>query len=93
MKLPLGNSGATYLRNVTDTVLYRLYNTVTVSVHSNNIGTSVDVAVGCMQGSIVKHHDLLHGSFFIFICSQFEFGLYVKNKSFFFHLNLLSFIF
>ena len=53
MKWPLGNSGAIYLRNVTDTVLYRLYNTVTVSVHSNNIGTSVDVAVGCMKGSIV----------------------------------------
>ena len=39
---------------------------MTVSVHSNNIGTSVDVAAGCMQGSIVKHHDLLHGSCFIY---------------------------
>ena len=52
MKWPLRNGGATYLRNVTDTVLtvctYILYNTVTVSVHSNNICTSVDVAVGCI---------------------------------------------
>ena len=58
MKLPLRYGGATYLRNVTDTVQSELYNTVTVSVqymcaHSNNIGMSIDVAVGCMQGSIV----------------------------------------
>ena len=45
----------------TSLILYRLYNTVTVSVHSNNIGTSVDVAVGYMQGSFVQHHHLLHG--------------------------------
>ena len=49
---PVRNGGATYLKNITDTV-HRLYNTVTVSVHSNNIGTSVDIAVGYMQGSIV----------------------------------------
>ena len=50
---PLRNCGATNLRNVTDARLYILYNTVTVSVHSNNNGTSIDVAVGFMQGSIV----------------------------------------
>ena len=30
-------------------------------IHSNNIGMSVDIAVGCMQGYIVQHHNLLHG--------------------------------
>ena len=44
MKWPLRYDGATYLRNVTDTVQ---------TVHINNIGMSIDVAVGCMQGSIV----------------------------------------
>ena len=56
MKRRLRNGGATYLRNVTDTaqtVQTVKYNTVTVSVHRINIGTSVDVAVGWMQGSIV----------------------------------------
>ena len=52
MKWPLRNGGATYLRDVTDTV-QTVHNTVTVSVHSNDIGTSVDIAVGCMQGFIV----------------------------------------
>ena len=54
MKWPLRNGGATYLRNLLILYrLYRLYNTVTVSVNSDNIGTRVDVAVGCMQVSIV----------------------------------------
>ena len=44
-----------------------------MSVHSNNIGTSVDVAVGCMQGSIVQHYDLLHGSCFIIFEAIFIF--------------------
>ena len=55
MKWPLRNCGATYLRDVTDTVQTVLYNTVTVtvSVYSNNIDKSFDIAVGCMQGSTV----------------------------------------
>ena len=41
----------------TSLILHRLYNTVTDSVqymcaHNNNIGMSVDIAVGGMQGSI-----------------------------------------
>ena len=45
MKWLLRDGGATYLRNVTDTVQTVQYS------GSNNIGKSVDVAVGCMQGS------------------------------------------
>ena len=66
MKWPLRNGGATYLRNVTDTV-----QTVQTVQYSDSQCTqqqywqSVDIAVGCMQGSIVQHHTLLHASCFI----------------------------
>ena len=44
-----------------------------VSVHSYDFGTSVDVAVGCIQGSIVQYHNLLHGSCFICFDHSFIF--------------------
>ena len=37
------------LKELGNNKLYRVYNTVTVSVHSNNIGMSVDIAVCYMQ--------------------------------------------
>ena len=39
--------------------------------HSRNIGMSVNFAVGCMQGSVVLYHGLLHGSCFIFFWNCF----------------------
>ena len=49
MKWPLRYYGATYLRSVTDTVQTVQYS----DSQCNNFGTSVNVAVGCMQGSTV----------------------------------------
>ena len=55
MKLPViyGMGGATYLRNIVDTVQTVQYSEsqCMYSTHSKNIGMSVDVTVGCMQGS------------------------------------------
>ena len=63
----------------TSLILYRLYNAVTVSVHSNNTGTCVDIAVGCMQGSIIYHHNLLRGSCFIEVIIIF--GIQIYNNT------------
>ena len=65
MKWPLRNGGATYLRNITDTVQTVQYSDSQCTEEQN--WQSVDVAVGYMQGSIVQHQDLLHSSCFIFL--------------------------
>ena len=41
------------------------HSTCVQCTYISNIGMSVNVAVGCMQGSVVLHHNLLHGLCFI----------------------------
>ena len=49
MKWPLRNSGATYLRDVTDNVQTVQYSDSQCTVYT----LTIDVEVGCMQGSTV----------------------------------------
>ena len=63
MKWLFRNGGATYLRNVTITVQTVQYSDSQCTQQQYWHKCKV-VAVGCMQGSIAQHNDLLHGSCF-----------------------------